>query len=275
MASQKHKTLTLEDKVIIIKLIKSGHSYDAISKTFGIGKSTVGDIKKIKDGTMRFVSITESGTKVRKTMKTADNVALENAVYLWFIQQRRLHVPISGEMICEKALFFHRQMTESDQGFVASKGWLDRFKHRHGIRRLKITGEKLSSNESAIESFRIDLANCWASVSTLLINKSWKNLLPNYFDSEVEENVQTEEIQLAPLINQLQNSNPISNPEALQWAAEAEDSLALNKILADDEIIRTVTAEDDVDDDDTPVNSVKISHSEAVVALNTSLQWAE
>ncbi|KAG8237403.1 hypothetical protein J437_LFUL016389 [Ladona fulva] len=48
-------------------------------------------------------------------------------------------------------------MTESDEGFVASKGWLDRFKHLHGIRCLKITEEKLSSNESAIEPFRIEL----------------------------------------------------------------------------------------------------------------------
>ncbi|KAG8227329.1 hypothetical protein J437_LFUL006287 [Ladona fulva] len=96
-----------------------------------------------------------------------------------------------------------------------------------------------------------------ASVSTLLIDISWKNLLPNFIDSEVEETVQTEEIQLAPLINQLQNSNPISNPEALQWAAEADDSLARNEILADDEIIRTATAEDNDDDNGTPVNSVK------------------
>ncbi|KAG8236433.1 hypothetical protein J437_LFUL016938 [Ladona fulva] len=51
-------------------------------------------------------------------------------------------------------------MTESDEGFVASKGWLDRFKHRQGIRRLKITEEKLSSNESAIEPFRIELLLC-------------------------------------------------------------------------------------------------------------------
>ncbi|GBM93418.1 hypothetical protein AVEN_160680-1 [Araneus ventricosus] len=46
------------------------------------------------------------------------------------------------------------------------------------------------------------LANCWASVSTLLFNKLQKNLLPNFIDSEVQENVQTEEIQLASLINQ-------------------------------------------------------------------------
>ncbi|GBM49768.1 hypothetical protein AVEN_60499-1 [Araneus ventricosus] len=77
-----------------------------------------------------------------------------------------------------------------------------------------------------------------------LINKSWKNLHPNFIDSEVEENVQTEEIQLASLINQLQNTNPTSNTEALQWAAEADDSLARNEILTDDEIIRTVTADD-------------------------------
>ncbi|GBN88298.1 hypothetical protein AVEN_113127-1 [Araneus ventricosus] len=73
-------------------------------------------------------------------------------------------------------------------------------------------------------------ANFWAPVSTLLINKSWKNLLPNFIDSEVEENAQTEEIQLASLIKQSQNTNPMSNTEALQWAAEAKDSLARNEI---------------------------------------------
>ncbi|GBM16390.1 hypothetical protein AVEN_129714-1 [Araneus ventricosus] len=66
----------------------------------------------------------------------------------------------------------------------------------------------------------------------------------------------------------------MSNTEALQWAAEADDSLARNEILTDGEIIRTVTAEDD-DDDVTPVNPIKISHSEAVLALITSLHWAE
>ncbi|GBO28019.1 hypothetical protein AVEN_185156-1, partial [Araneus ventricosus] len=90
-----------------------------------------------------------------------------------------------------------------------------------------------------------------------------------------EENVQTEEIQLASLINQLQNTNPLFNIEVLQWAAEADDSLARNKILTDDEIFRTVTAEADDDDDVTPVNPIKISHYEAGAALSTSLQWAE
>ncbi|GBN76514.1 hypothetical protein AVEN_189767-1 [Araneus ventricosus] len=68
----------------------------------------------------------------------------------------------------------------------------------------------------------------------------------------------------------------MSNTEALQWSAEADDSLARNEILTDGEIIRTVTAEDDDDDDDvTPVNPIKTSHSEAVAALITSLHWVE
>ncbi|GBO41507.1 hypothetical protein AVEN_31007-1 [Araneus ventricosus] len=134
--------------------------------------------------------------------------------------------------------------------------------------------EKTHTNVN-LKDVVFSLANCWASVSTLLINKSWKNLLPNFIDSEFEENVQTEEIQLASLINQLQNTNPMSNTEVLQWAAEANDSLVRNKILTDEEIIRTVTAEDNDGDDVTPVNPIKISHSEAGAALSTSLQWAE
>ncbi|GBO00029.1 hypothetical protein AVEN_69979-1 [Araneus ventricosus] len=65
------------------------------------------------------------------------------------------------------------------------------------------------------------------------------------------------------------------NTEVLQWAAEADDSLARNKILTDDEIFRTVAAEDDDEDDVIPINPIKISHSEAGAALSTSLQWAE
>ncbi|GBN84607.1 hypothetical protein AVEN_256258-1 [Araneus ventricosus] len=159
------------------------------------------------------------------------------------------------------------------------------FNTKRGYRKLLLTNTLNDPvhNENLVKELKnvnlkdvvFNLANCRAHVSILLINKSWKNLLSNFIVSEVEEKVQTEEIQLASLINQLRNTSPMSNTEALQWAAEADDSLARNEILADDEIIRTVTAEDDDDDDVTPVNPIKISHSEAEAALITSLHWAE
>lgn len=45
---RKHSTLTLKDKVRIIEMIDKGDSYTIIARKFGIGRSTVGDIKITK-----------------------------------------------------------------------------------------------------------------------------------------------------------------------------------------------------------------------------------
>ncbi|XP_025405713.1 jerky protein homolog-like [Sipha flava] len=157
MAPRKYVTLTLDQKIEIIKLMENGQNYGMIAEKYGIGKSTVGDIKKNKEKIMKFVSTTERGPGTRKTLKEPENLVLENALFIWFMQQRRRHIPISGEIICEKARLFHREITKQEDGFTASRGWLDNFKHRHGIRRLKITGEKLSCDEASIEPFRNEL----------------------------------------------------------------------------------------------------------------------
>ncbi|CAI6358933.1 unnamed protein product [Macrosiphum euphorbiae] len=154
MAPRKHVTLKLQDKLEVIKLINKGTSYSAISRQFGIGVSTISDIKKNKEKLEKFVSKTENGPGKRKTLKQPENPNVESAVFMWFIQQRRLHVPVSGEMLCEKARSFHRQFSKNNHAFNACKGWLDNFKKRHGIRRLKISGEKLSSKEDSIKPFQ-------------------------------------------------------------------------------------------------------------------------
>lgn len=69
-----------------------------------------------------------------------------------------LGVPISGEILRAKAQFFYGQ-THNKDNFKASSGWLDKFKNRYGIRQLSITGEKLSSNEAAVEPFKNALQN--------------------------------------------------------------------------------------------------------------------
>jgi hypothetical protein len=69
-----------------------------------------------------------------------------------------LGVPISGEILREKAQLFYSQ-THNDDNFKASSGWLDKFKNRYGIRQLSITGEKLSSDVAAVEPFKNVLRN--------------------------------------------------------------------------------------------------------------------
>lgn len=60
MAPRKYATLTLDQKIKIIKLIKNSQNYGMIVEKYGIGKSTVGGIKKYKEKIMKFVSTTES-----------------------------------------------------------------------------------------------------------------------------------------------------------------------------------------------------------------------
>ena len=66
-------------------------------------------------------------------------------------------VPISGTLIQEKAIQLNKVMN-CDSPFIASNGWLDRFKKRHGIRQLTITGEKLSADVAAAEKYISEFA---------------------------------------------------------------------------------------------------------------------
>ena len=85
-------------------------------------------------------------------MKLASNTNLDDAVFKWFTQKRCQGEPISGSILCEKAVQFNEKLGGTSN-FQASTGWLKRFKSRHGIRELQIEGEKLS----AAESFKIKL----------------------------------------------------------------------------------------------------------------------
>jgi len=86
MAPRKHVTLSLEQTVEIIKLIENGQNYGMITEKYRIGKSIVGDIKKNKKKIMKFVSTTERSPGTRKTLKQPENLVLENALFIWFMQ---------------------------------------------------------------------------------------------------------------------------------------------------------------------------------------------
>ena len=76
------------------------------------------------------------------------------ATYTWFVDQRLQGTPISGPIICAKALKFYDllypQLPVGKVPFKASEGWLCRFKDRHGIHCLNVQGEKLSADTSVI-----------------------------------------------------------------------------------------------------------------------------
>ena len=88
-------------------------------------------------------------TRKAKVMRVSDNQKLDSAVYVWFKQKRMEGVPISGPMLCEKAVQLNT-LLNGDPSFVASIGWKCRFCARHGIRKLSIQGEKLSADKDVL-----------------------------------------------------------------------------------------------------------------------------
>ncbi|GFV39026.1 jerky-like protein [Trichonephila clavipes] len=70
----------------------------------------ISDIKKTRLETiLNFVSKldSEDGSKKKKTKRKANDVILDHALYLWFSQRRSKGDPISGPLLCEKALKFN------------------------------------------------------------------------------------------------------------------------------------------------------------------------
>nr|CAI5841019.1 unnamed protein product [Callosobruchus analis] len=64
-------------------------------------------------------------------MRNAEYSDVEEAVYAWFLQQRERHVPISEEIILQKAREFFTDMNYGEGvNFEASVGWFQGFKHR-------------------------------------------------------------------------------------------------------------------------------------------------
>lgn len=89
-------------------------------------------------------------------MKKPENPEVEEALYTWFLQQRKNDVPVSSEILRTKARYFYEQITGKTD-FQASSGWLDKFKARHGIRFLKVCGERVSSDAEAVAPFHLKL----------------------------------------------------------------------------------------------------------------------
>ena len=105
MASKRKRVvLSLADKLKIIEQLDKGVTGKKLSEIYGVGQATICDIKNRKSTLLNFVSVLENedGSSSRKTMKTATNKNLEDAVFKWFLQQRSMGNPISGLSFVKK-----------------------------------------------------------------------------------------------------------------------------------------------------------------------------
>ena len=143
-------------------LCKQGVSKKEIMDQYNLGKSTLYNLLKNEKQFQKFESDKDelripSAAKVTKRICTGSFDELDNALYIWFRQQRERGCPISGPALLVKAAEFHSLIYgESSSSFAASSGFQWKFCNRFGIKHLAISGEKLASNEDAATNFIAD-----------------------------------------------------------------------------------------------------------------------
>ncbi|XP_036598361.1 jerky protein homolog-like [Trichosurus vulpecula] len=151
---RKRVVLTIKDKLDIIKKLEEGSSSKQLSVIYGIGETTVRDIRKNKEKIITYASNSDSTSLLakRKSMKPSMYEELDRAMLEWFNQQRAKGNPVSGPICAKRAEFFFYALG-MDGDFNPSAGWLTRFKQRHSIREINIRGEKLNGDETAMDEF--------------------------------------------------------------------------------------------------------------------------
>ncbi|XP_069678783.1 tigger transposable element-derived protein 7-like [Periplaneta americana] len=129
---RKRVVLSIADKLEIISRLEAGASVAAVAGEYGLGLTTVKDLRRNKDRLRQFANTYDAGgVSARKTLKLPTDTNLEVAVYRWYIQQRATGVAVRGVDIQAAAERLAKQLKIPN--FSASCGWLWRFRNRHSI----------------------------------------------------------------------------------------------------------------------------------------------
>lgn len=136
--------LPLIKKIELIKDSERSATQRDLAAKYKISKGAVFNILKRKQ---EYLADYESNQYSETKRKIKDDLGkkIDDETYSWFVAQRAKNLPISGPILQEKA----RQIaTELDDKYVfmASNGWLEKFKIRHGISYRTICGESAAVN---------------------------------------------------------------------------------------------------------------------------------
>ena len=152
-AKKNRSGILLTDKVKIINDLEKGMSIRAVMQKYRIkARSTVYNIRRSKTKIKNNIENIQGNIgKHRKTFKQASYPKVDEALYNWFLQIRQQHIPVNQDMLILQAEKFFNELV--NVGKFGSRGYIHKFIKRYGLRRLKITGEKLSCNMAIIDEY--------------------------------------------------------------------------------------------------------------------------
>ena len=138
----KCKVLTLEDRVKVIEQSNKGMSAASISRLIDCGKTQIQNIIRDKAS---IIALWESGEGKVCYEK------LDKLVWELFSVARSKNLPITGKMIQQQAITLSLPLGHDD--FMASNGWLDRWKTRHKVKLSVLSGEASDVNPETVDDW--------------------------------------------------------------------------------------------------------------------------
>ncbi|CAM4655858.1 unnamed protein product [Lepidochelys kempii] len=153
----KHKSFSAQEKLYALDQLKKSKQQTQLPRDLGISESTLRGWKKEEKLCILSCILEEETGLQCKTIKFANDESLDSALYQWFVQARSEGFPISGPILKAQAEKFDHLINRNESKFKASNDWLDRFKKRHAISQVLVSGEICSADKEAANSYPIEL----------------------------------------------------------------------------------------------------------------------
>ena len=90
----------------------------------------------------------KSASQKRSTNEKFSEV--NKLLWEWYVRARESNIPVSGPLLMEEAKLIAESI--GDKSFQGTNAWLQKWKRRHNIAEMNITGEEGDVNSDTVDS---------------------------------------------------------------------------------------------------------------------------